>query len=72
MICLKRLKELRKENGYTQVELSELLGMQQTHYSRYERGFTPLNVELLKKLCILYNISADYILELTDEKRPLN
>lgn len=68
---MNRLKELRIENGYTQEQLSEALNTKQTIYSRYERGFTPLNVELLKKLCILYNISADYILELTDEKRPL-
>ena len=68
---MNRLKELRKENGYTQVSLSELLGMQQTHYSRYERGTYALNIELLKKLSVIYNVSADYILELTDEKKPL-
>ena len=68
---MNRLLELRKEHGYTQKELSILLGMQQTHYSRHERGARPLNIDLLKKLCVIYNISADYILELTDEKRPL-
>ena len=68
---MNRLKELRKENGYTQEALSEILGTKQTIYSRYERGFTPLNIELVKKLCVIYNISADYILELTDEKKPL-
>ncbi|MBR3754051.1 MAG: helix-turn-helix transcriptional regulator [Clostridia bacterium] len=68
---MNRLKEMRVENGYTQKQLSELLNTKQTIYSRYERGSTPLNIDLLKKLCVIYNISADYILELTDEKRPL-
>ena len=65
------LKRKYKEAKLTQKELSILLGMQQTHYSRHERGARPLNIDLLKKLCVIYNISADYILEFTDEKRPL-
>lgn len=68
---MNRLKELREKAGYTQIELSKLLDTKQTIYSRYERGFTPLNIELLKKLCIIYNVTADYILEFIDEPRPL-
>lgn len=66
------LKELRKKAGYTQKEISDKLETKQTLYSRYERGQTKLNIELVKKLSLIYNISADYILELTEDKRPLN
>lgn len=66
------LKELRKEKGFTQKEISDIIGMKQQEYSRYERGQTKLNIDLVKKLSMIYNISADYILELTKDKRPLN
>lgn len=66
------LKELRKEKGFTQKEISDIIGMKQQEYSRYERGQTKLNIDLVKKLSLIYNISADYILELTEVKRPLN
>ena len=69
---MNRLKELREEKGYSQVELSKLLEMEQTNYSKYERGNRSIGIKTLKSLCQIYNISADYILELTDEKRPLN
>ena len=68
---MNRLKELRINAGYTQTELAELLGMEQTNYSQYERGIKNLGSKTIKKLCIIYNISADYLLELIDEPRPL-
>ncbi|MBQ2964845.1 MAG: helix-turn-helix transcriptional regulator [Clostridia bacterium] len=66
-----RIKEIREERKISQKELAEYLGMEQQHYSRYETGKVKVNVEMVKKLAVFYNISADYILELTDEKRPL-
>ncbi len=69
---MNRLKELREDAKISQKQLSEYLGMEQQHYSRYEVGKVKINVEIVKKLARFYNISADYILELTDEKRPLN
>ena len=66
------LKELRTNAGFNQKEISDKLETKQTIYSRYERGQTKLNIDLVKKLSLIYNISADYILELTKDKRPLN
>ena len=66
-----RIKEIREERKISQKELAEYLDMEQQHYSRYETGKVKVNVEMVKKLAVFYNISADYILELTDEKRPL-
>lgn len=68
---MNRLKELRESKQINQIELCKQLNMEQPHYSRYEREIVKLNVELVKKLAIFYNISADYILELTDDKKPL-
>lgn len=69
---MSRLEQLREENGYTKAEISRLLNMDFNNYNKYERGDRSIGVKTLKSLCQIYNISADYILELTDEKRPLS
>ena len=46
---MNRLKELRINAGYTQTELAELLGMEQTNYSQYERGIKNLGSKTIKK-----------------------
>lgn len=65
------LKEIRIEHGYTQAELARKIGMDQNNYSKYERGEREIGRKTIIKLCQVYNISADYLLGLTDEKRPL-
>ena len=70
MFALKRIKEVRKEKGLTQAKLSKIIGMEQTQYSRYERGENEIKVNVLIDICKALNVSADYILELTDEKHP--
>lgn len=68
---MNRLKELRINNNFKQEDLAKLLEMDRTNYSKYERGIKQLGSKTIKKLCKIYNISADYLLELTDEIRPL-
>ena len=69
---MNKLKELRKEKGYTQAEIAELLKIKQQQYSRYEKQTNGMSIETLKKICNIYHVSADYLLELTDEKKALN
>ena len=59
-----RLKELRVDRDITQKELADILNITQNTYSNYENGKTEPTHETLKKLCLFYNVSADYILEL--------
>lgn len=61
-----RLKKLRKEAGFTQVEISEKLGLRQSAYSKYERGTgKPLNANL-EKLASIFDVSVSYLLGETD------
>ena len=60
----KRLRELREDNDYTQRQIATLLDMPQTQYIRYEQGKRDIPTDILKKLCLIYKTSADYILEL--------
>lgn len=68
---MNRIKELRLNRNYSQTEIAELLNMEQANYSKYERGVKQLGVKTIIKLCKIYNVSADYLLELSDELKPL-
>ncbi|MBQ8825912.1 MAG: helix-turn-helix transcriptional regulator [Oscillospiraceae bacterium] len=65
-----RLKDLREDKDMNQTQVSEILGIQQTVYSRYERGFQTIPVEHLIKLADFYEVSTDYILGRTLVKKP--
>lgn len=60
-LYFKRLRDLREDNDLKQAEVAEYLGIQQTVYSRYERGFQTIPVEHLIKLADYYKVSIDYI-----------
>lgn len=64
-----RLKDLREDMDMTQTQISELLGIKQTVYSRYERGYQTIPVEHLMRLADFYNVSTDYILGRTLTKK---
>lgn len=66
-ILLKRLKELRKVNNYTQDYVAEVLGTTRQTYSHYENGRRKISSETLYKLALLYNVSIDDLLHLSIE-----
>ena len=66
----KRIRDLREDADLTQLDVAEVLGTSQTMYARYERGANELPIRHLIALCRLYNVSADYILGLTDDPAP--
>lgn len=63
-----RIRDLREDCDLTQREVAEFLGIQQTVYSRYERGFQTIPVEHLLKLADFYHVSTDYMLGRTNSK----
>ena len=66
-----RLRELRDYNQIAQKEIAEKLGISQQHYSMYETGKRVLNAEQIILICKEYNVSADYLLGLTDDLKAL-
>ena len=66
-----RMRNLREDKDLTQTEVGEILNKSQQGYSHIESGRAELKIEDLAKLCKFYNVSADYIIGLTDEIRPL-
>ena len=67
----RRLAQIRKGRGITQVEMAKLLGVVQSGYSAYERGIVRIHAELLIQLCQLLKVSADEILGLKDSAGDL-
>lgn len=65
-----RLKEIREDNDLFQKDIAKILNTSQSYYAQYENGKRPLPIEHLIKLCIFYNISADYILNIPDLPYP--
>ncbi len=70
MIIMNRLKELRNEKKLSQEEMANIVNMSQTGYSQYERDVRNISIETLKMFSAFFNVSIDYILGLTDIKKP--
>ena len=61
-----RLKELRKNTGYTQKEIAEHIGTSQPSYQNWEKGSRKPSRETIQKLADFFNVSTDYLLGQTD------
>ena len=63
-----RLRDLREDHDMKQTDVAGILGIQQTVYSRYERGAQNIPLEHLLKLADYYKVSVDWILERTNNQ----
>lgn len=64
-----RLKEIREDRDLTQKQIAEILNVTQQTYQRYETGEITIDIYSLIKLAKYYNVSLDYLVGLTDEKK---
>ena len=64
------IRRLRIDNGYTQKQIGEYLGISQNTYSQYELGVLNYPVDVIIKLADLYHVSTDYLLGRTTRKDP--
>lgn len=63
----KRLRDTRMSYGLTQQQVADHLGLSLRVYQGYEQGVRRPKFEALIDICRLLNVSADYLLGLTDE-----
>lgn len=61
-----RLKEIRIENGVNQNKLAKLCNVQQSCVSKWERGLTLPDAEMIVVICKALHVSADYLLGILD------
>lgn len=62
-VFLKRLKDLRKGMGYTQVELAKALGVSQQAVARWEKGDAEPSLAMLRDLATIMGTSVDDLVE---------
>ena len=67
---MSRLRDLRKERGYTQLKMQMLTGIDQSDYSKIERGVRYYTFEQCVSIAKALETSMDYLAGLTDEKNP--
>lgn len=67
----KRIKELRKSRQLNQTEMGEKLNLSQKQISHLEIGRNEPDINTIKQYCTYFNISADYLIGLIDETKPL-
>ena len=65
----KGIRDLREDKDLTQKQMGEVLSCSQRVYSNYERGELDIPTEILIKLADFHNVSVDYLLERTDNKK---
>ncbi len=66
----RRIRDLREDSDLTQTELAKYLKCSQECYSFYENGKRDIPTDVLVRLAEFYKTSTDYILGLTDTKKP--
>ncbi len=67
-----RLREAREQQGRTQEEVAEILGMVRSQYTRYETGARELPMHHFVTLAKYYDISLDYLSGLIDTPLKLS
>ena len=65
-----RMRNLRQDNDLSQKKVADMLGVAQTTYSQYELEKRPMPIDYLIALSKFYNVSADYMLGLSNRKNP--
>ena len=62
-----RIRNVREDQDLTQAEVGKLLNKSQQGYSHIESGRAELKIEDLVTLCRFYDLSADYLIGLTNK-----
>ena len=66
-----RIRDIREDRDLTQAQIGELIQKSQQGYNHIETGRAELKIEDLVTLCRFYNVSADYLIGLINEPKPL-
>lgn len=62
-----RIVEAIQESGYTQKSIAQMLNISEGNISNWKKGSNMPSIDILYKLCLILNKSADYLLGLEDD-----
>lgn len=69
---MKRLRELRMQNGMSQKEFADIFHASQNTISQWENGTRKPSYEVAEEIASFFGVSVDYLLGNTDEPRTLD
>lgn len=69
-MVFERIRNIREDRDIRQRQIAEYLNVSQNTYSQYENSVISLSAETAVRLAEFYGTSVDYLLGLTDEKKP--
>ena len=64
-----RIRAVREDRDYTQAVIGEVINKSQQGYSHIESGRAELKIDDLITLCKFYDLSADYMIGLSDSPK---
>lgn len=67
-----KLKKARLNKGLTQMELAEKIGVTQIDIDKWESSKSQIDDKNLKKCAEFLDVTSDYLLGKTDERKPIN
>ena len=72
MLNIERLKSLRKQNNYKQIEVANILGIGRTTYAKYETGDIQPPIDQIIKISDFFNVTTDWLLNKSNDPKPPN
>jgi len=65
-----KIRDVREDHDLTQQQVAQYLMCDQSLYSKYERGERDVPLNIMIKLARFYKTSIDYLVGLTENKKP--
>ena len=65
-----RIKDAREDKDLKQKDIAMILNISQTNYSKYELGKINIPIQTPIKLSMILDTSIDYLLGITNERKP--
>lgn len=70
LIRFQHIRDLREDSDLSQADIAKILNCSQVAYSYYEIGKRDIPIDSLIRLAKFYHCSTDYLLGLTNTKKP--
>ncbi|WP_207636364.1 helix-turn-helix domain-containing protein [Desulfosporosinus youngiae] len=65
-----KIRDVREDHDLTQQQVAQYLMCDQSLYSKYERGERDVPLNIMIKLAQFYKTNIDYLVGLTENKKP--
>lgn len=72
MYTLDKIKQLLKEQGKSQKDLTDYLGLKKSSFTSWNSGLNTSYKKYIDKIAEFLDVTTDYLLGQSDERKPIN